>query len=516
MVGVNTFFLYFCRADMKKSPLLCLDILRKATAGIALSVALLTIVGCGRAKETRLGEIRQWEDLAGKNVGVTVGSVQEDYIEAHCPPGCNILHFNGLADAMEALNINKLHAVLAADINTMMLNLQNNCYHDALILGNPMPVSIGFQKGDTLFRKEFNRFLAEYKGSGEYDAMSKRWTENFKEEGRMPKMHLPTEGTPLKCAVILSVVPFQFMDENGPAGIEIEVVQRYSEWSGRPVEFVVMDFSAVIASLLTGKVDMAASMLARTEERASKIDFSDTMYSAYMSVIVKNREIEKTDFLTSVKKSFNNNLIEEDRYLLLLEGFKKTVLITVLSLLLGTLLGALVCGMRMSRRKVIKSTAALFITVMRGIPILVILMILFYVIFATSSLSAESVAVVAFSLNFAAYAGEIFRGALMSVDQGQYEAAYAMGFSKFKTFIIFILPQAVKLAAPVFKGEVTSLLKGTSVVGYIAIQDLTKMSDIIRNRTFDPFFPLLTVAVIYLAMSFLFNRLLDLLIQQEK
>jgi len=170
----------------------------------------------------------------------------------------------------------------------------------------------------------------------------------------------------------------------------------------------------------------------------------------------------------------------------------------------------------MSRRKVIKSTAALFITVMRGIPILVILMILFYVIFATSSLSAESVAVVAFSLNFAAYAGEIFRGALMSVDQGQYEAAYAMGFSKFKTFIIFILPQAVKLAAPVFKGEVTSLLKGTSVVGYIAIQDLTKMSDIIRNRTFDPFFPLLTVAVIYLAMSFLFNRLLDLLIQQEK
>ena len=146
---------------------------------------------------------------------------------------------------------------------------------------------------------------------------------------------------------------------------------------------------------------------------------------------------------------------------------------------------------------------------MRGTPILVLLMIFFYVIFASTGLSASIVAIITFALNMGAYSSEIFRTAIESVDKGQGEASAAMGFSKLQTFVYIVFPQAVRRIIPVYKGEVISLLKMTSVVGYIAVVDLTKASDIIRSRTFDAFFPLIVVAVIYFLLAWLLGFALD-------
>ncbi len=206
-------------------------------------------------------------------------------------------------------------------------------------------------------------------------------------------------------------------------------------------------------------------------------------------------------FFGGIANSFQNNLVQENRYLLIFEGLKTTVIISVLSTILGTFLGAIVCFMRMSSNEILKVLAKTYISILRGTPVLVFLMLIFYVVFASVNIDPVIVSVIAFGMNFAAYVAEIYRSGIESIDKGQSEAGIAMGFSRVNTFLFIILPQTVQRILPVYKGEFISLVKMTSIVGYIAVQDLTKASDIIRSRTFDAFFPLIMVAVFYYLIS---------------
>lgn len=192
-----------------------------------------------------------------------------------------------------------------------------------------------------------------------------------------------------------------------------------------------------------------------------------------------------------------------------MEGLKTTVVISVLSTVFGTLLGALICFMRMSKKSVLSLPARIYISILRGTPVLVVLMMIFYVVFASVNIDPVFVAVVAFGMNFAAYVSEIFRTGIDGVDKGQTEAGIAMGFTRVRTFLYIVLPQTVRRILPVYKGEFISLVKMTSIVGYIAVQDLTKASDIIRSRTFDAFFPLVMVAILYFLISWVLMQSLE-------
>ena len=210
----------------------------------------------------------------------------------------------------------------------------------------------------------------------------------------------------------------------------------------------------------------------------------------------------------AIVDSVVSNLIMEDRYQMILDGLKTTLSITFFAVIFGTVLGGLLCWMRMSRSGLIRNTAKVYIEVMRGTPVLVLLMIMFYVILSKANVSGEFVSIVTFSLNSAAYICEILRTSITSIDKGQTEAGLSLGFTRTQTFFYFIFPQAVRNAVPVYLGEIIGLLKATSVVGYVAVMDMTKASDIIRSRTFDAFFPLILVAVIYFLIAFLIGVLL--------
>jgi len=166
-------------------------------------------------------------------------------------------------------------------------------------------------------------------------------------------------------------------------------------------------------------------------------------------------------------------------------------------------LGGLVCFARMSANRALQLPARAYIALLRGIPVLVLLMLVYYVVFGSVNISPVLVAVLAFGMNFAAYVAEIFRAGLSSIDRGQREASAAMGFTQGQTFRFILLPQLIQRVLPVYKGEFISMVKMTSIVGYIAVQDLTKASDIIRSRTFDAFFPLILVAVLYFLIALL-------------
>ena len=219
---------------------------------------------------------------------------------------------------------------------------------------------------------------------------------------------------------------------------------------------------------------------------------------------------------TSLTESFTNNLIAEDRYKMILDGLQVTLLITLCAAVLGTLLGGLVCWMRMNCRRWLRQTARGYIELMRGTPVLVLLMLMYYVVMAPLDATGIVVAIVTFAMNTAAYISEMLRTTIQGIDRGQTEAGLALGFTGRQTFFKIVLPQVVKAVMPVYQGEVVSLLKGTSIVGYIAVTDMTRASDLIRSRTFDAFFPLIVTAIIYFLMAWLIGLLLQSLVQRQR
>ena len=282
-----------------------------------------------------------------------------------------------------------------------------------------------------------------------------------------------------------------------------------------------MNFSAIIPALVSGTQDIASGGINITPARKESVDFTDpTMITnTFIGIRVENSagyvagtdENHSEPFIDSVKKSFYRNILEENRYLMIWDGLKVSALIALLASVFGTLLGGLVCWMRMSSYSLLRRLAGFYIALMRGTPILVLLMIMFYVVFAGTSITAVMVSVITFGMNFAAYVSEMFRSSIENVDRGQTEAGVALGFTPVQTFVYIVMPQAFKQVMPVYKGELVSLVKMTSIVGYIAVQDLTKVGDIIRSRTFDAFFPLIMVAVLYFILSWIFATVLDLI-----
>ena len=189
---------------------------------------------------------------------------------------------------------------------------------------------------------------------------------------------------------------------------------------------------------------------------------------------------------------------------------------TVFAVLIGVVLGFLIAIVRTThdktgKLKILNAICKVYLTVIRGTPVVVQLMIIYFIIFGSVDISKVVVAIVAFGINSGAYVAEIFRSGIMSIDNGQFEAGRSLGFNYAQTMMYIIMPQAFKNVLPTLCNEFISLLKETSVSGYIALQDLTKGGDIIRSRTYDAFMPLIAVALIYLAMVMIFTKLVSLL-----
>lgn len=225
------------------------------------------------------------------------------------------------------------------------------------------------------------------------------------------------------------------------------------------------------------------------------------------------------------KADFVLNFIEQERWRYITTGLKNTLIITLLSLILGLILGVVVAIVRSSydktyheMRKGIKKVlfcianaiCKVYLTVIRGTPVVVQLMIMYYIIFATSR-NSLMVAVFAFGINSGAYVAEIVRSGIMSIDVGQFEAGRSLGFNYKDTMIHVIIPQAFKNILPALANEFIVLLKETSVAGYVTVRDLTMGGDIIRSVTYSAFMPLIAVALIYLVMVMFFTKLVSIL-----
>ena len=218
------------------------------------------------------------------------------------------------------------------------------------------------------------------------------------------------------------------------------------------------------------------------------------------------------EFIRELGSRLYDDFIYQRRYMYILKGLGNTALITVFALLIGVILGVLIAVVRAvhagdkSKLRVLNAVCGLYLTVIRGTPMIVQLMIMYFAIL--KSADELVVAIVAFGINSGAYVAEVIRSGIQSVDRGQAEAGRSLGLTQRQTMVRIIMPQAFRNVAPAIFNEFISLLKETSVAGYVGIQDLTKGGDIIRSVTYDPFPPLLVVGGIYLVIVVCLTRLL--------
>ena len=214
--------------------------------------------------------------------------------------------------------------------------------------------------------------------------------------------------------------------------------------------------------------------------------------------------------------TFTRNFINGDNWHYIADGLVTTIQITFFAVLVGIVIGFIVGIIRSTydkthRLKILNFICNVYLTVIRGTPGLVQLLIIYYVIFASVRIDKVLVAVLAFGINSGAYVAEIFRSGIMSIDNGQFEAGRSLGFNYPQTMWYIIMPQAFKNVLPALCNEFIALLKETSIAGYIGLQDLTKGGDIIRSRTYSAFMPLIAVALIYLAIVLIFTQLIKIL-----
>lgn len=456
-------------------------------------------------------------DLKDKKIAVMLGSTHDTFAHKHYPQA-EIMQYKSPSDVLLAVKTSKVDVGI---YNSVSLKEILKTSPDIATIGEPfemMPVAFGFSKDNEKLLNEFNQFFKEIKENGTYQQMIDRWTKQ--DNPVMPAIATPNKNGLLVAGHVSDGgLPFVTIKDNQHIGMNIELAKRFAAHLGKDIRFDDMEFGSLMPAVSTGKIDFIAVTLMITEERKQKINFAESYYEIGMSAFALKKNIlqkqndtnqdAQIGFWQGVVNSFNSNIIQEKRYLLIWDGFKTTILISVLSTIFGTLLGALVCFMRMSKQAILNIPAKIYISILRGTPVLVILMLIFYVVFGSVNINPILVATIAFGMNFGAYVAEIFRSGIESIEKGQTEAGISLGFNKLKTFIYIILPQTILRILPVYKGEFISLVKMTSIVGYIAVQDLTKASDIIRSRTFDAFFPLIMIAILYFLISWLLMQSLN-------
>lgn len=455
-----------------------------------------------------MDELNQPGIRLGAQVGTTFDVLMTDVF-----PNAKVQYYNTIADMAYHVSVGGLDAFAADEpVARILIKAMPEVTYMREKLED-MDYAFVFPKTESgkALCDQLSAFIREIKADGTLERVRTAWVEDDRSAQTWDRSVLTGENGVLSLATECSFQPFSYIRDNGPVGMDLDILIRFCQKYGYRLEVHDMSFEAVIPSL-SSMCDLGGSGISVTEERKEQVYFSETYYAGGTVMVVRNNAaVEKESFWTSVVESFKKTFIRENRWVLILRGIGTTVYISVFAVLIGTALGFGLCMLRRLKNPVTRALTTGYIRILQGTPLVVFLMILFYVVFAGSGVSGEWVAIFAFALNFAAYACEIIRGGVESVDKGQTEAALAIGFTRAQTFFRIVMPQAMRQFLPVYKGEFISLVKMTSIVGYIAVEDLTKMSDIIRARTYEAFFPLIATAVLYFVIAGILGALLRVL-----
>ena len=458
------------------------------------------------------------DDLAQFNtatLGVVTGSLYGGYSKEQFP-NAKIKEFNNFSDVLVALKQGKVQGIMLDKPNFNSVARTDKNLSCITVPAYSVEIGFGFQKNDggDALQAQMNEFLAKLDADGITEKLIDKWYGEKEPQENIPLEELKKNEKILNVSIDTTRKPFVYMYEGKPVGFEIEVLYMFCKEYGYNVNISDVSFASGLAGLASEKYDLVCGGLYMTPERKESVNFSNPYMNAEV-VMAKYERSGFGSFWLSLKDSFEKTFIREQRWKLIVEGIYTTMIISLFSVLGGTLLGfALYMAARSKYKwlsKFARGVAKVYSTIIAGTPTLVVLMLLFYVVFTSPDMSGIIVAIVGFILTFGSFVYDNLALTVSGVDNGQLEAAYALGYSRNRTFFRIVLPQAMKMFVPAYSGEIVNLIKATSVVGYIAVNDLTKMGDIIRGNTYEAFFPLIAVAVIYFAITWIVAGLLGIL-----
>ncbi len=444
------------------------------------------------------------KELNGKRIGIQTGTsfdvITENYLSDPV-----FSYYNNYSDLAAALEADKIDAFPGDEPVLRMMSSED----DQLVIlpENMENFEYGFamsktEKGRKL-KSELDDWLEDIRKSGELEELKDKWITGPENEKTLPDYkNFPAKNGTLIMVTEGAYPPMNYFKGNDIIGLEIDLAARFCEDAGYGLNINVISFDGLLPAIQSGKADFSGAGITITEERAESVLFSVPYYEGGAKLAVLRAEKKsESNFLNNIRESFSKTFLRENRWQLFLKGILNTLTITFASILLGTALGFFLFMLCRNHNPAANVITGFCMWLIQGMPMVVLLMVLYYVVFGKISISGMLVSIIGFTLTFGSSVFSLLKMGVGAVDNGQYEAAYALGYSNRRTFYKIILPQALPHIMPAYRGEVVSLIKASAVVGYIAVQDLTKMSDIIRSRTYEAFFPLISVTVIYFILE---------------
>lgn len=489
---------------------------------LILTAAVLMCCGCSVSKEqdnsTESASISSVDDLSGKRIGVQLGTTGDLYCTDYEKDGSGTVveRYNKGADAIQALRQGKIDCVVIDEQPAIKFVEQNDGIRILDEEFTNEDYAFVLSKDNTTLLDQINQALDELKADGTIESIEKNWVGAESELGKSPykKKDVDRSNGTITIGTNAEFPPYESYSDGQIVGIDIDIMQAVCDKLGMDLQIEDMAFDSIITAVTSGKVDVGASGFTITEERKKNVNFTESYTTSKQVIIVKDTSAQNSrlSFADKLKQSF----IDNDNYQYLLKGLGNTLLITLFAVIIGILFGFLIAIVRTSHDRngslpLLNGICRLYLTIIRGTPVMVQLLIIYYVILANINTSKILVAVVAFGLNSAAYVAEIVRSGIMAVDIGQFEAGRSLGLNYSQTMRSIILPQAIKNILPALCNEFISLLKETSISGYIGLMDLTKGGDIIRSTTFQAMIPLISVAIIYLIMVVGLSKIVGIL-----
>ena len=476
----------------------------------------MVLRGGGEAEATASGV--SWRDYNGKRLGVLVGPLMEDAARQFFPDSEYLL-FDSYPDCITALLSGRIDAFLGDEPGLKSIHAEQpqiSYIPERLTQNN---YCFAFRRDDgqsEALCDELNDFLARCHADGTMQELDDIWFGVDESRKTVDMSDLTGPNGLIRVVTTSTDMPFSYIKDGKNVGYDIDLVVRFCRDRGYALELGDVDFAGRIPAVISGKYDFSTDMNA-TPERAEQVLFSDpTSYGGIVLAVptadlsagaFPTAEAEQPSFWGGVRESFAKTFLRESRWQLFGQGILTTLLITALSILFGTLLGFCVFMLCRGGSPAANLMARFGTWLVQGMPMVVLLMILYYIVFGSVAISGVWVAVIGFTLTFGAAVFGLMKMGVGAVDPGQYEAACALGYTDRQTFFRIILPQALPHVLPAYQGEIVGLIKATAIVGYIAVQDLTKMGDIVRSRTYEAFFPLIAITVIYFALEGLFALL---------
>lgn len=470
-----------------------------------LGLMSLTLVACRES-----AKIENVDDLAGKRIGVQIGTTGAIYAEdlEKENDGTVLTRFNNGADAIQALKQNKVDCVII-DQQPALAFVEKN--PELIILDEEFTVeeyAIAVAKGNTVLKEKIDNALNELKADGTLEKIISNYIgeETIGKNPYVSPDNVSRKNGTLTMATNAAFPPYEYYKEGKIVGIDVDIAQAIADKLSMKLEIKDIDFGAIIVAVQTGKADMGLAGLSVTEDRLKNIDFTSGYTTSTQVVVVNSGEAATGQSLT---EKFHQVFIEDNRWEYIPKGLLNTVIITIFAGMIGIVIGFIFAVIRVAHDrndekhimiKILNGLVKVYLTVFRGTPVMVQLLIMYYVVFAKLQAGPIYVAILAFGLNSAAYVAEAVRAGIMSVEIGQFEAGRSLGFTYAQTMLHIVMPQAVKNSLPTMCNEFIALLKESSIVGYIGLIDLTKAGDIIRSDTYEAMLPLIAVALVYLVI----------------